>query len=94
MYTIAKTKPKTFDFQIEGQKKVYSVPVLRELPLETVIKADELKDDASDLEALSYIKDIFDEYAPGVVDKLSAEQFALLFKAYTAETGNDVSLGE
>lgn len=94
MYTIAKSKPKTFDFQIEGQKKTYSVPLLRELPLEMVIKAEDLKEDASDLEALSFIKGIFDEYAPGVVDKLSAEQFGLLFQAYLAAAENDVSLGE
>ena len=94
MYTIPKAAPDTFDFQLEGEETVYSVPVLRELPLETVLKAEELKDNASDLEALTYIKSIFDEYAPGAVDRLSVEQFAFLFKAYMGDKNNDTTLGE
>jgi len=93
MYTIKAFKPTTFDFQIEGEETVYSVPLFKELPLETVLKAEKLKDE-DDLAALEFIKGIFDEYAPGVVDKLSAEQFTFLFKAYTEDKKNDVSLGE
>lgn len=88
MFTVTKTKPETFDFQLEGSKKTYHVPVMSSLPLAQVLRLKELNtDDPDPFDLLAVIRDVFDEFAPGVVDGLTAEQLSILFQAYTEASG-------
>ena len=91
MFVINKTTPKTFDFRIEGTKKTYKVPLLDQLPMEYIKKAGMLQG-GSDDDAFEYVNDLFEKYAPGVIDSLNAEQYKALVEGYFEQSA--VSLGE
>lgn len=91
MFTLKKEKIETFDFKVEGDKATYKIPLLRHLPMDMALQAKDLAD-ADDDEALEFVKDIFDSYAPGVVGGLTANEFTELTSGYFEASG--VSLGE
>lgn len=90
-YVIKRNKVKTFDFQIEGSKKVYHVPVLSALPVSTLMKARDLKDIDDDAEraekTYDFFYDIFRDEVPEVLDILIPDDLRDLFAAY-AEASN------
>lgn len=103
VYKIEATEEKTFSFQPPRSKKVYSVPLLTNLPLSQLMKAQKYykdidgNDDFSVLEFFEFLSEIFEPYAPGVIESLKVEEAAFLFKAYqeASEDGTtDSPVGE
>ena len=80
-------KKRTFDFTVDGV--LYQVPTLDSFPVDEVAefvrdykqesKADR---DAADDKANSYVRAIFDEYAPGVCERLTMGQYTMLVQGY------------
>lgn len=96
MFVVEKQKQQTFDFQIEGLKKIHKVPLINNLPMEYIKKARNLTSDNEEetlARTMDFTDEIFEEYAPGVIDKLTVEQYQLLIEAYFSANG-DVTLGE
>ena len=98
-YTLKRNKPKTFDFKIEGSKKIYHVPVLSALPVNTLAKAKELRGAGTDEENADKLFDFFTEIFRGeadeVLDVLTIQDFAALFEAYVEASNTDsASAGE
>ena len=91
MFTLERKKVETFDFNIKGQRGTYKVPLMKHLNMDQMIAAQELAD-ADDLEAMKFVKNIFDEYAPGVAGELLGEEFGELARAYFEASG--ISMGE
>lgn len=91
MFTLPKKKIETFDFKVEGQRGTYKVPLLKHLNMDQMIAAQQLAD-ADDMEAMVFIKEIFDQYAPGIAGGLTGEEFGELAKAYFEASGT--SMGE
>jgi hypothetical protein len=97
MFTITKQEVPTFDFRLEGQKKVHSVPLLSNLPLAKIrkiqefVKGDNKQDSA--FEMIEFMRDIF---GADVIDSLTMAQATYLFEAWQkASTANgEETLGE
>ena len=94
-YKIAAAEEKTFSFQPPRSKKVYSVPLLTNLPLSQLLKAQKYykdidgDDDFNVLEFFEFLSEIFEPYAPGVIETLKVEEAAFLFKAYQDASSED-----
>ena len=92
MYTIAKEEAPTFDFQLPGEKKVHSVPLLTNLPVSKIKKMREFitaGDNAEDttFDFLDFMGEIF---GAELVDSLSLAQNEFLFQAWQqASTGSN-----
>ena len=93
MFTVPEASA-PFEFQIGTQ--TYSMPHVQSLPLAKVLAINEaLKGKAGKAlqdEMLNVTVDLFDQYAPGVTEMLSMEQFVALAKAYM--DGEGEALGE
>jgi hypothetical protein len=82
----ASIKQNRFEFKVPGDKKLYSLPLLKYLKPSLVLTVE---DDAP-VRAMSVI---LEEYAPGVYAKFEdGEQVEALFNAYAEASG--VDLGE
>ena len=99
-YTVKRKNVQTFDFNIEGSDKVYHVPVLSALPVNTLKKANELRKSAANEEEANdrlfdFFVDIFDEEAKGIFDLLTGDDIIDLFAAYLeASTTPAANAGE
>ena len=94
MYVIEDVDVQYFEFKLKNKK--YSVPFINYLPYGEFLKFQEEVSDAfkskDEIKMLKLITAIFDEYAPGVTDKIVGEQFNELIRAYYQASGID--LGE
>jgi len=93
MYAVENDAGRVFEFSYEGE--TYSVPARESLPYKTFVRIQELIDGADDKSAaaIAAVTGLFNEYAPGVIDKLTVEQALKLITAYS-EAGDEPSLGE
>lgn len=94
MYVVQPDKNTSFNFEIDGQE--YSVPFVKHLPLNKMRDHDKtarkLKgNDRANFE-VEFLARVFDDYAPGVTDALTLDQFKDLVDAYVTES--NVSPGE
>lgn len=82
-----------FEFEFDGE--TYSIPSRLGLPMPRFRKIQKAISKADDKEEALFdeIMAIFDEYAPGIMERLSLGQAMELFKAYSADE-NDATLGE
>lgn len=93
MYTIEKSDGKRFEFEVDG--KVYSVPMRESLPMpkfREIRKRISESDNPAEV-AIDMVFELFDEYAPGVLDSLTFEQALKLVNAYSSG-GDGETLGE
>lgn len=94
MYQVKENKVSNFEFELDG--KQYAVPLLRHIPLKQLLEYNRaLKKVKAGSEGdfyLEFIAGVFDEHAPGVTDRLTADQFNDLMQAYFAES--NVTPGE
>ena len=81
-------------FRFKVGEDEYSMPQVNDLPMADALRIRqrmaEAGDDASDVMAQVAI-DLFEQYAPGVVDKLTMGQFKALADAYM---GDGEAVGE
>ena len=94
MFKLEKPEEDKFEFEHEGT--VYSIPSITALPMKTAMSFyRDLAYATSDMQqgsiSLEFGAGIFEEYAPGLVEKLSLGEFKELMAAYN---GKDISLGE
>lgn len=94
MFEVTPNEITYFEFKCDGD--VYSVPHMRFMPMSQLLEYNRARKNAapgmeSDL-YLDMVARIFEEHAPGVVGKLTADQFRELSQAYFAESR--VSPGE
>lgn len=93
IFKLEKSEATTFDFQIGDSEETHSVPLLSKLPIALLIKAQKYAEKLNGDEELNlldfygFMSEIFEPYAPGVVESLNPEQAAYLFRAY-----NDASI--
>lgn len=90
MFVLKKPEIKTFDFKLEGSDKVYSIPLLSQLPLERIRQASNLKKDSND--SFDFINGIFEEHAKGLIETLNSEQYTMLIEGYFE--ASSINLGE
>lgn len=92
MFTIPEPSER-FEFKVGDE--VYSMPQVNDLPMADALRIKALMDEAGDGDAADLMTkvavDLFDQYAPGVVGKLTMTQFAALARAYM---GNGEAMGE
>ena len=91
MFVVEKAKTQTFDFQIQGSKKIYKIPLLSQLPMSYIKKANKLTS-GTDEDAFEFVNELFEKYAPGVIDELNSEQYRILIESYFES--NAITLGE
>ena len=87
------SRPENFEFEYDGE--VYSIPSRLGLPMARFRKIQKAITNADDKEEALFdeIMVLFEEYAPGLMDKLSLGQAMELFKAYSSDD-DGASLGE
>ena len=94
MFEVKASEIEYFEFSFEGNE--YRVPLMRHMPLKKLLEYNKalskVKPGQESDFLVAFIADIFDENAPGVSDKLTADQFHEVMQAYIAE--GKVSLGE
>ena len=91
MFNLKKDKIEYFAFKVEGDKATYKVPKLQYMPMDLALEAKELEN-AEDEQAMMFVKNLFDAYAPGVCGGLTANEFGELATAYFEASG--VAMGE
>ncbi len=93
MYVVEKGESVGFQFEVDG--KTYEVPRRESLPMPKFreIRARIQDADNQAEEAINAMFDLFDEYAPGVLDKMTFEQALKLVNAYST-AGDEEPLGE
>jgi len=92
MYIVDETKASDFEFAIGGE--VFKVPRRESLPVPVFRKIRERIANATNQEeeAIDAIFDLFEEFSPGAMEKLTYEQALGLIRAYTSDDDGD--LGE
>jgi hypothetical protein len=93
VFQVVRKKIKTFDFALPGSKKVYHVPLLKDLPMDETMQITGTASDGDvtmlNIKATSFIYDLFSKRAPDV-GKLTQEEFGDLFHAYQEASGATV----
>lgn len=94
MFKLDSGKSNVFEFEFEGE--TYSVPSRLGLPMARFRKMRKVLASADDQnEALfDEIMDVFDEYVPDVMRRITLEQAMSLFRAYSHDDEGEASLGE
>ena len=82
MLTIPRPK-QTFDFKLEGGDEVYSLPLMKNLPVEYVAEIAALAGDEH--AALNLIVRVLDEFAPGVTKRIGSDGLTVLFEAWASD---------
>lgn len=91
MRTIGKRKIEYFDFKLEGEEKIYRIPLAANMPYST-LKAmnDAEEDNRFDIQI-----DMLREYMGDVVDELTAGELSDILKAWSAACqAEGASVGE
>ena len=81
MFVVQDTEKKTFDFKTPAGE--FAIPLLGELPIEYLIKLQELNKDDSSIAMTAWVCDeVFGKFAPGCLEGLSINQVNTLIAAY------------
>ena len=99
MFVVKKSEQPDFKFQLEGRKKVYSTPLLMNLPVSKIRRVREfVKSGASGEEAtfgfLDFMGDIFGN---DLIDSMKIEEVEYLYTAWKEASGitdDEEALGE
>lgn len=96
MLTIPAAEPQTFDFVLDGEEQVYSLPLARQLPLAMLQSfaaiAGMADGDEKNAAAITAQLDILRQYMGERADALTGEQVQAIFDAWNAASGDE--LGE
>lgn len=75
-----------FAFKLEGDTKLYRLPLMQYLPVKTVRKLSSINkiddDEEKSLDMVDLIIDIFDQYTPGLTDKITQADMLTIFEAW------------
>jgi len=75
-----------FIFKIEGDKKLYRLPLMQYLPIKTVRRLSSINkiddDEEKSLDMVDLIIDMLDQYAPGLTDKITQADMLTIFEAW------------
>lgn len=75
-----------FAFKLEGDTKLYRLPLMQYLPVKTVRKLSSINkiddDEEKSLDMVDLIIDILDQYAPGLTDKITQADMLTIFEAW------------
>lgn len=85
-----------FAFKIEGDNKLYNLPLMQYLPIKIVrdlghISAKE-DGDEKNIEMLDFMIAILDRYAPGLTDDLTQSDMGTIFEAWS--DASETNMGE
>ena len=85
-----------FAFKIEGDNKLYKLPLMQYLPIKIVrdlghISAKE-DGDEKNIEMLDFMIDILDRYTPGLTDDLTQSDMGTIFEAWS--DASETNMGE
>lgn len=87
MREFKRNEPTTFDFKLEGDDRVWSIPLAKDLPAATLLKLDAADGDAAVLAVMEFV----DETCPGLLEAATMDEVAAIMTAWR-EVGGD--LGE
>jgi hypothetical protein len=97
MATTIKSEQGTFDFKIEGNDKLYSIPFAKYMPLRMAQRFQKLSlvkgEDEQAAAGTEMMVEILEKYCPDIVDDISANTAATILQAWQ-EADPDISLGE
>lgn len=85
MLTIPKPK-ETLDFMIEGSETVYSIPFIKDLPIDYTQRMAALAD-ATTEEVIDLLREVIERYAPGAWENLSQAGLELILKEWVPGMG-------
>lgn len=79
-------KRRDFAFKLEGDTKLYRLPLMQYLPLKTVRQLSAINkiegEEERNLAMVDLILDIFDKYTPGLTDKITQADMLTIFEAW------------
>lgn len=75
----------TFDFRIEGKRKVYSIPKAKNLPASVAFDLSEAAKSGEGIQATRIFLDMLERHCPGLTDSLTIDQLTALVDAWQAE---------
>lgn len=79
-----------FEFRIEGEETVYSIPKAKNLPASVAFDLSEAAKSGEGIQATRIFLDLLDSNCPGLTETLTIEQLIALVEAWQSE----VTLGE
>ena len=90
MFKLEERKPTLFEF--EYKKKKYGVPVMDSLPFATFMRIGKKLTESDNPEEISFdeVMDLFEKYAPDVMQEIDLSQARELFMAYAQSGAVDV----
>lgn len=92
MRTFGKSETEYFEFQLEGDDKIYRVPLAAYMPYSILIEMNEAEGSA---DGFSVQVKMLKKYMGAVVDDMSAGMLSDILKAWAEESrGAGASLGE
>ena len=84
---------KEFCFQLTGSKKVWRIPLMGSMSAAQVLRFRKLGQSAMDEDAmLDAASDLLESFAPGIMDAITLDQLAEVWRAWQEASG--VSVGE
>lgn len=93
VFQIVRKKTKAFSFAMPGSKKVYHMPLMKDLSMGETMQMSEFADEKDpqilDAKALVFIYGLFSKYVPEVAN-LTQDEFGELFQAYQEASGMTV----
>lgn len=97
MAVTIETEKSVFEFKLQGNKKLYSIPLAKYLPLRmaqhfqklSLVKGEEEQAAAG----AQMMVEILEKYCPDIVDDISSDTALKIFEAWQ-EADPDVDLGE
>lgn len=89
--TVPRGSNETFQFKLEGSKKVWGLPLLSRLQLSEVRKLRDVPE-GDDAAALDAVADILDRHCPGLTDIIGIDEMGALMEMWYGASG--ITLGE
>ena len=85
-FAVIGSHKKTWDFRLEGSKKVWSLPLLSSLPVKAARSIASIGD-GSEIEQLDKLIELFDGLCPGLTDVANGDQLAEIIGEWAEASG-------
>lgn len=92
MFNLEASRGERFQFAIEGDETVYTLPNPRKLPASFAIKLGRAAKEGEGMAAIDVFAGLLDDECPGLLDKITVEQMTALVEAWQAFGG--ITMGE
>lgn len=85
--TVISAPAREWRFQLVGDERVWSLPLMGSLPIATARKLAKMVDIATEVEMIDAACDLFDEVCPGLIAAVTADQLTEILWGWREASG-------